>query len=99
MGVFWHVAVFKKQDEINMQDVIRQLVEDGNEFKIVPEECSFYDCEAGTVLCLNDFCLAFDGAAKALSQRLKGRCWCAISMMMTSGIIIYMKMAWNWTSL
>lgn len=72
MGVFWHVAVFKKQDKINMQDIITQLVEDGNEFEIVPEECSFYDCEAGTVLCLNDFCLAFDGVAKALSQRMKG---------------------------
>lgn len=72
MGVFWHVAVFKKQDKVNLQEVIRELAEDGNEFKIVPEECYFFDCKAGTVLGLNDFCLAFDGMAKALSQRLKG---------------------------
>ncbi|MDE7029934.1 MAG: hypothetical protein K2P63_08145 [Lachnospiraceae bacterium] len=72
MGVFWHVAVFKKQNKVDVWEVVRQLAEGDNEMEIVPQECAVYECESGTCLMLNAFCLAFDRAAKTLSQILEG---------------------------
>ena len=72
MGVFWHAAVFKKQDTIDVQALVRQLAEGENEFDILPDECGFAECEGGTAVVLNDFCRAFDGLAKVLSQKLEG---------------------------
>lgn len=72
MGVFWHVAAFKKQDKVEIQEVLRELAAGRNEFEIELEACTVVECEAGNVIRLNDFCLAYDGLAKALSEKLEG---------------------------
>lgn len=72
MGVFWHAAVFKKQNQVDVQEVVAQLAAGENEFDIELDKCSFDVCEAGIVVGFNDYCLAFEGLAKALSEKLEG---------------------------
>lgn len=99
MGVFWHVAVLKKQSRVDVQEVLKELAAGENEFELELSACSAVECDAGVIIWFNDFCLAFDMLAKALSEKLKVLYWCAISMMMTTGIIFYIRMAESLTSL
>jgi len=55
-----------------VQTLIRQLAEGKNEFHILPDQCKFTDCEGGTAVELKEYCYAYDGLAKALSQKLEG---------------------------
>ena len=72
MGEFWNAAVFKKQNTVNVQEVLKKLAEGDNRFELIPEECKFHDCEGGTAIEFNDHCIAFDEMAAALSQSLEG---------------------------
>ncbi|MCI8265936.1 MAG: hypothetical protein HFH78_05695 [Lachnospiraceae bacterium] len=47
MGVFWHAAAFKKQDKVEIQEVLRELAAGRNEFEIELEACTVVECEAG----------------------------------------------------
>ncbi|MDE6363579.1 MAG: hypothetical protein K2L86_04830 [Lachnospiraceae bacterium] len=72
MGVFWHAAVLKKQNRVDVQEVLGQLAVGENEFGLELDECIVHECEAGILIGVNDFCLAFEGLAKALSEKLDG---------------------------
>lgn len=72
MGVFMHVAAFKKQNQTDVQEVLKALAAGENEFEIEPEECDVAGCEAGDMIWFNDFCLGYDSLAKALSEKLEG---------------------------
>lgn len=72
MGVFWNGAVLKKQDMVDIQEVIKELAEGDNPFRILSEECFFYDCEGGTAVVFNDGSIGFEALAEALSLRIEG---------------------------
>ena len=72
MGVFWHVAVLKKQNQVDVQEVLNELAAGENEFELELDDNAVCECDAGIIIGLNDFCLAFDGLAKALSEKLEG---------------------------
>ena len=72
MGVFWHVAVLKKQSQVDVQEVLKELAAGENEFELELSACSAVECDAGVIIGFNDFCLAFDRLAKALSEKFEG---------------------------
>ena len=72
MGVFWHVAVLKKQSRVDVQEVLKELAAGENEFELELSACSAVECDAGVIIWFNDFCLAFDMLAKALSEKFEG---------------------------
>lgn len=72
MGVFWHVAVLKKQSRVDVQEVLKELAAGENEFELELSACSAVECDAGVIIWFNDFCLAFDRLAKALSEKFEG---------------------------
>ena len=47
MGVFWNVAVFKKQHNVDVWEIVKELAAGENVFFILLEECELCDCEGG----------------------------------------------------
>ncbi len=72
MGVFWNVAVFKKQHNVDVWEIVKEFAAGENVFFILLEECELCDCEGGSILSFNEYCYADDKFAKVLSQKLEG---------------------------